>query len=325
MVSVIIPIYNVEKYLRDCIESVLMQTFRDIEVILVDDGSPDNCGAICDEYAGKDNRIIVIHKKNGGLSDARNAGLDIARGEYILFVDSDDMLKKDAVKHLCEYIQHERAQIVYFNAETLCEDFEDQAYNEELIRKKQYKTSKGAVVLDIQRHNNEFYACAPLHIYERNFLARNRLRFLKGILHEDELFSTIAYVRAQRVAYLNEALYIRRLRAGSIMSERISLKSIKGISIGVLHILEECKAYRINSIESKALLCSADSLAGAILARYAALDKSNRKKAVTYLKRVLTALSGIKYKGSCKTKFKLAFPECYCLIRSLKQTVLSER
>ena len=90
--SIIVPVYNVEPYLRRCIDSILAQTFTDFELILVDDGSPDNCPAICDEYAEKDPRIVVIHKQNGGLSDARNAGLDIARGEYIGFVDSDDYI-----------------------------------------------------------------------------------------------------------------------------------------------------------------------------------------------------------------------------------------
>ena len=109
--SVIIPIYKVEQYLRQCVDSVLAQTYTDVEIILVDDGSPDSCPAICDEYAKKDSRIKVIHKPNGGLSDARNAGLDMAQGEYVLFLDSDDWWDdKDALRktdaslkdtHLC--------------------------------------------------------------------------------------------------------------------------------------------------------------------------------------------------------------------------------
>ena len=93
--SVIVPIYKVEEYLHRCIDSIINQTYTNLEIILVDDGSPDNCPMICDEYAKKDSRIRVIHKKNGGLSDARNAGLEIATGEYIGFVDSDDWIHKD--------------------------------------------------------------------------------------------------------------------------------------------------------------------------------------------------------------------------------------
>ena len=99
-VSIIVPVYKVEKYLRKCIDSIINQTLKDIEIILVDDGSPDNCGKICDEYAAKDTRIKVIHKENGGLSSARNAGMEVAEGEYIGFVDSDDWIETDYVGEL---------------------------------------------------------------------------------------------------------------------------------------------------------------------------------------------------------------------------------
>ena len=96
-ISVIVPVYKVEKYIRKCIDSILNQTYQNIEVILVDDGSPDNCGKICDEYAYLDKRVRVIHKKNGGLGSARNVGLGLAKGQYIMFVDSDDYLTKDSI------------------------------------------------------------------------------------------------------------------------------------------------------------------------------------------------------------------------------------
>ena len=105
LISIIVPVYDVEPYLRKCIDSILIQSYRDLEIILVDDGSPDNCGAICDEYAEKDKRIKVIHKKNGGLSDARNAGLDIATGEYIGFVDSDDWVMPDMYEYLYKAVK----------------------------------------------------------------------------------------------------------------------------------------------------------------------------------------------------------------------------
>ena len=95
LISVIVPVYNVEKFLVKCVDSILAQTYTNLEIIIVDDGSPDNCPAICDELAKKDSRIKVIHKENGGASSARNAGLDIAKGEYIGFVDGDDYIAKD--------------------------------------------------------------------------------------------------------------------------------------------------------------------------------------------------------------------------------------
>ena len=113
-ISVIVPVYNVEKYLSRCVDSILNQTFTDFECILVDDGSPDNCGKICDEYAKKDKRVKVIHKQNGGLSDARNTGLDIAGGEYIYFLDSDDYVEYNLLEKLNDTICVCNAEMIVF-------------------------------------------------------------------------------------------------------------------------------------------------------------------------------------------------------------------
>lgn len=111
MISVIVPVYNVAAYLDRCVKSIISQTYADLEIILVDDGSPDNCGEKCDEWAKKDRRIKIIHKKNGGLSDARNAGIDIATGEYIGFVDSDDWIEPDMYQDLLGAIEQENAEL----------------------------------------------------------------------------------------------------------------------------------------------------------------------------------------------------------------------
>lgn len=111
LISIIVPVYNVEKYLNRCVESILAQTYDNLEIILVDDGSPDNCGNICDEYAKKDSRIIVLHKTNGGLSDARNRGINIAKGKYIGFVDSDDYIEKDMFEILYNLCKENNADI----------------------------------------------------------------------------------------------------------------------------------------------------------------------------------------------------------------------
>lgn len=110
-ISIIVPVYKVEPYLRKCVDSILAQTFTNFEVILVDDGSPDNSGKICDEYAIKDSRVRVIHKENGGLSSARNAGIDIARGKYLGFVDSDDYIAEDMYEVLYENLKFYDADI----------------------------------------------------------------------------------------------------------------------------------------------------------------------------------------------------------------------
>lgn len=122
MISIIIPVYNVEEYLSRCIDSVLNQTHKNLEIILVDDGSADNCGKICDEYAQKDSRIKVIHKENGGVSSARNAGLDIAQGDYVAFVDADDYVEKEMCEYLLKEMESGEFDIIQYN---YCDVLED--------------------------------------------------------------------------------------------------------------------------------------------------------------------------------------------------------
>ena len=116
-ISIVVPMYNVEKYLPECVDKLLDQTYKNLEIILVDDGSPDNCGKIADDYAKKDERVKVIHKPNGGLSDARNVGMDVATGEYLMFTDSDDFLFPSACEVLVNKIEKENADYVkWFNS-----------------------------------------------------------------------------------------------------------------------------------------------------------------------------------------------------------------
>ena len=112
LISIIVPVYNVEQYLDRCVKSLLQQTYKNLEIILVDDGSPDRCGQMCDNYAKLDSRVLVIHKENGGLSDARNAGLSHAHGEYIAFVDSDDYIEADMISELYNACHNQDADIV---------------------------------------------------------------------------------------------------------------------------------------------------------------------------------------------------------------------
>ncbi|MBQ9782222.1 MAG: glycosyltransferase family 2 protein [Clostridia bacterium] len=131
LISVIVPVYNVQKYLPRCIESILNQSYKDIELILVDDGSPDNTGEICDYYAKKDSRVVVIHKENGGVSSARNAGLNIAKGKFINFVDSDDYIPNDSLENLIN-LQKEN------DADLVCCTFERLLQNGNIVQTKFY-------------------------------------------------------------------------------------------------------------------------------------------------------------------------------------------
>lgn len=212
-ISIIIPVYKVELYLDKCISSIVNQTYTNLEIILVDDGSPDQCPQMCDAWAEKDARIRVIHKENGGLSDARNAGMAVATGEYIAFVDSDDWIDLHYTEYLYRAIQQAGADIAACDVR--------EVYDEDIIRtvylepiKCELATSEEAIS-DVL-HNRRFRAVAWNKLYTRKILKDER--FEMDRLHEDEFFSYRLYDKATRLVYVSLPLYNYRQRSGSIMA-----------------------------------------------------------------------------------------------------------
>lgn len=215
--SVILPVYNVESYLKECIETILAQDFEDYEIILVDDGATDNCPAICDEYAEKYSNISVIHKKNGGLSSARNAGMDIAQGQYIWWVDSDDWIEEGALEKLWDASCESLPDMVKFS---YCRSGEETVPVESGIGPGTYCRGKGLEEL-VDRafyHAGAFCLSAWSHIYRRDFISRNALRFVseRDVGSEDYLFNLQALVRAGSIAVMEDTLYCYRLRSDSL-------------------------------------------------------------------------------------------------------------
>ena len=217
-ISVIVPVYQVEAYLPQCIDSILAQTFRDFELILVDDGSQDRSGAICDEYAGRDERVRVLHKENGGLSDARNAGLEQANGDYFLFVDSDDFIAPMMLERLYAGAQREGADLAICNFR----------YTFDTKEKKDFSTAMTAEILRgaeifYNRKNDRshgFWTVAWNKLYKRETFGK--LRFRSGKYHEDEFWANDMYQLDIRVVTIPDCLYYYRQRGGSIMG-RVSV------------------------------------------------------------------------------------------------------
>ena len=218
-ISVIVPVYKVEKFLGTCIESILRQSFADFELILVDDGSPDNCGQICDEYAAKDSRIRVIHQKNQGLSCARNTGIDAAKGRYICFVDSDDYVAPDYCKVLYQLLSESDAD---FSVCGVCR-FPD---GEDPIPVKGGETLRvsSGEFLEMQlERKSEFGVWNKM--YRREIF--EKIRFAPGRLNEDVIFSADLLKTCPRGAVVTgEELLFYRQREGSIVSSQ----SVKGSS-----------------------------------------------------------------------------------------------
>jgi len=220
-ISVIIPIYNVEKYVEECLESVLSSKLDDIEIICVDDASNDGSLYKIEQLSAKDSRIKIIrHEKNMGLSEARNTGLKYATGKYVLFVDSDDFISSDALSILFREAENKKVDIVYFDHAL----FYDSSLASSTLPKTRCKDYEGIF------SGKEFfcmtmkegdYTCVVWgQLFRRIFLQENNLTFLPGILHEDQLFSFYAAMKADRVCALKKTLYFYRQREGSIMQTK---------------------------------------------------------------------------------------------------------
>lgn len=217
--SVIIPIYKVEKYLKECVDSVLRQDYNDFEVVLVDDGSPDNCPQICDEYAAKDSRVVVVHKENGGLSDARNAGIKVATGEYIFFLDSDDYWDNpSAISIIADNIKKYNSDI--------CQYFERRYIeSEQALRPFPYKNLESMNGMEFSElltsavKSNSVAISAHANVVNRKFLLDNNLFFKKGIKTEDLEWSIRIYLCRPKISFVDDVFYIYRSgRKGSITS-----------------------------------------------------------------------------------------------------------
>lgn len=218
MFSIIVPVYKVEKYLSTCVNTLINQTYSDIEIILVDDGSPDNCPKMCDEFALKDSRIKVIHKKNGGLSDARNAGINAAAGRYIIFVDSDDYIELDSCEKLSKFAQK--------NVDIIVAD----AYVEGSKINLSHIPASDTIYSGMEYFKKAFEAgYAPmagwLNVFRREYLLENNLFFKKGILHEDEEFTPRAFIYAKRVIVSGIYFYHYIIREDSITTQKNKRKN----------------------------------------------------------------------------------------------------
>ncbi|YCA42426.1 glycosyltransferase [Bacillus sp. JZ8] len=248
-ISIVVPIYNVEQYLHKCVSSLINQTYKNIEIILVDDGSPDQCPSICDTYAEQDDRITVIHKENGGLSDARNAGIEKAKGEYILFVDSDDYIELDTCEKLYEIITSYEVDIVVGNARRI-ENGVSSPMKHTYIPEREIVSGHDYLKLELKR--GTMHMAAWLNLYKKSFLIDNQLNFEVGLLHEDEEFTPRAFLNASSVLGTNSIFYNYLIREGSITTSKKKLKNAE-------HIIKTCrkleKIYeRIEDKELKALL-----------------------------------------------------------------------
>ena len=212
LISVSVPVYKVEPYLDRCVQSIVNQTYTNLEIILVDDGSPDCCPQMCDEWAKRDSRIRVIHKENGGLSDARNAGMQIACGEYIAFVDSDDWLETGMILKLHQCIMKDSSDIASCGALRV---WDDGTPSRAMLHFSGNHILEGKEALKALIQSTYLIQVVWNKLYSKRLI--ENIPFRKGIIHEDEFWSWQVVAKASKVSVLEENLYNYRQRSSSIM------------------------------------------------------------------------------------------------------------
>lgn len=241
-VTAVIPVYNTEAYVEQAVRSVMEQTLREIEIVVINDGSTDRSLAVVERLAAGDDRIVIFSQPNKGLSEARNAGIDRAHGEFIHFMDSDDLLEADAYELCYRRATDERLDFVFFDAESFGAaepgadwlDYHRVAAVGDEVR-------PGADQLARMLDKRRYRASACLSFIRTEYLLAQRLRFYPHIIHEDELFTPQLYLAAARTAGIARAFFRRRVREGSIMGTRFSQRSLDGY-MTVLCELKRCAA-----------------------------------------------------------------------------------
>lgn len=303
LISVVIPVYRVENYLCRCVDSVLHQSYQNFEVILVDDGSPDTCPQICNDYARKDNRIKVIHKENGGSSDARNKGIDLSSGEYILFLDSDDYWEgTDFLLHIVDAVLKRQADVILYG----CKDF--------YVESNKSSISRSDYDLDfIHHHSSEqiirylfndglFPGAAWLVAVKRQLVVSKRIYFIQGIKGEDFDWLMNLFLHVKSIDAVNDSFYIYVKGRKDSVTGTSDIKSIKSL----LFIIDEWEHALLN--ENAVLSdCFRGHLAfiyATALIIYSYLKRSDRKQIHSEMERRKHIL---KYARDNKVRFVWLF------------------
>lgn len=296
-ISFIIPVYNVEKYLEQCVESILNQDYKNIEIILVDDGSPDNSPTICDRYAEKYESITVIHKENGGASDARNCGIEKATGYYILFVDADDYIEKNSLGEIVGIVCDNPVDIVFLEAQKVFNDGVKESLGDG-ITKDGVSGKDKAEVMKYLAACSKYPASPCTKLIKRDLFANGELLFVKGLLAEDLDWSIKLFLKAETFNYCPVMYYNYRQNISGSASNLVSNKKVGDM----LSILEKwCEASKnMAEAEKQFVLSQMAYELPIIMLLHGKLGKEDRKLFKNRIKKLLFLFGyrdGLRYKG----------------------------
>ena len=315
-VSVIVPVYNVEHYLRKSILSIMNQTLKEIEIILINDGSTDNSLSIMEDLGKKDTRIKIISQPNHGQSIARNVGLIQAIGEYIYFFDSDDILEEKTLEECYQKCEENNLDFLFFDADIFTDDnisLEFKSYNR--TNQLKDKVYIGTELLREQLTRNYFSASVCLTFIKKIYLDNLNLYFYPRIIHEDELFAFILYIKATRIGLINNIYFHRRLRPNSTMTTPFGEKNVKGY-ITVCRELDKLqREYATSPMEKRLFRKKIQELLYSIIDKM----KLNSTEDFEEIKNIIT----FEFKNIMpwKHRFMLKWPHAFDVLSKLKQKI----
>ena len=282
LISIIVPVYNVEIYLDKCIQSLVEQTYTNLEIILVDDGSPDNCPAMCDAWAKKDRRIQVIHQKNGGLSAARNAGFKVSRGKYVVFIDSDDYTNIYMMEHLLEIVTKTGADVAICQYRSVAEEDIHDIY---IKPDGTYFITDGDSLYRALLNNLQNVGGAVWNkLWSRELFIQNNITYPDGRVYEDICVVNKLLHYSAKVVVSECEMYYNRIRSGSIINSPLTMRKCKDNIMALKEIVDDYYSWGVMDIAEKTFsqFCRASIVL--YYNTYRILDDTNRKQAREYIK-----------------------------------------
>lgn len=280
LVSIVLPIYNVEKYLEECLESITGQTLKNIEIICIIDGSEDASLSIALKFAAQDTRITVVEQSNQGISVARNNGMELAKGKYLYFCDSDDYIDSDTLKLTVERCEQYDLDMVLFSTEAFAESGEEgeafEAKRRFYHRNHDYpEIYSGEKLFEAMRLNHEYLMPVWLYIVNRDFLTRTGIKFIPGVNHEDNAFTFEVLLSASRAGFINRQFCHHRFRAGSVMTSMSKLRSAYDYFKCYMHMLDYINGRELSGTVKEQAYLQLEATINNAKKGYALADGSN--------------------------------------------------
>lgn len=324
-VSIIIPVFNVERYLKQCLESVVNQTLNNIEIILVNDGSNDNSGIIARDYTSRYPFVKIIEQENCGQSVARNNGLAIANGKYIYFLDSDDYIEFNAMEDLYNEAELNNLDLVLFDGISF--------YDEDISNKRKYNFiyKRNVKYLDIMDgqdcfakliYNKDYFPSPCLLFIRKSVIDKQKIQFYESIIHEDELFTFKLMFQCNRVKSIDRIYFHRRIRKGSTMTDVNYFRSFEGYSTVFFEMLEiNNKLEWKNEYIKDAMSIKMGEIFGGAINRYCYIKRKDRDKNLSTISKLKKTAKDMQYFRQRYYKLFYHNSEIYRLLRKLKDKI----